>query len=159
MARSFTANFNRTINSVEASEFPLVLLEVDHADLSVPIRVVNDYDNITSNGDLYQRFAFRFSGVADPETGLAEATLAFDNVGREFMQWVEIADFRKPVTVRIQVVRRSDPDEVEYETTMFLDDIIADPTSIEGRLSYNLGFDIPLTPVVYNKQKAPGLFT
>lgn len=158
MAREVSAGFHKTINSTEAAEFPVVLLEIDHDDLSSPIRVVNDRDGLTSNGDFYVGFAFSFTGVEDPEQGLAEAALTMDNVGKELVQWIDAANLRKPTTVRIQVVLPSDPNTIEFETTMFFDDISMDQTTVSGRLSYGVRLDEPAVAVRYTAQTAPGLF-
>lgn len=158
MAKLLTGNFQRTVNSTEADEFPLVLLEIDHPDLSEPVRVVGDKENIVSNGDTYIRFSFDFIGVTDPEVGLGEAKLSLDNLGREFLVWLETADWRKPTSVRIQTVRRSDPDNVEVEYNMFLDDLITSPSTVEGKLTFGIAIDSLLMRILYNKQNSPGLF-
>ena len=158
MPKQFSNEFNRNINSSEAAEVPLVLLEIDHEDLSTPIRVVNDRDNLTSNGDLYVGYAFNFAGFNDPERGLAEAELVLDNVGRELVDWIEAANLRTPTTVRIQLALRSDPDELAFETVMFLDDLTMDQRTVSGRLSYGVKLDEPAVVTRYTAQTAPGLF-
>ncbi len=42
MPRTYTERFKRTINATGASESPLMLLEISHATLDEPARVVND---------------------------------------------------------------------------------------------------------------------
>lgn len=158
MPKQFTEDFQRTINSVEASESPLILVEINHQDLASPIRVLNDSENLTSNGKLFQKFAFRFSGIQDPEVGLSEATLSLDNVGKELVQWLEIANLRLPTTVRFQTIRRSDPDQIQVDTTLFLDDIRVTPQEVTGRLSYGLKIDDPMMIPRYTRGNSPGLF-
>lgn len=158
MAKTFSNTFQGSINSTESDEFPKILLEIDHEALASPIRVCNDTDDITSNGNLFQRFPFRFSGIRDPENGLAEAQLQLDNVGRELVTWIEAANLRKPTTCKIMIVLASAPDNVEFETTMFLDDIAMDQEVVEGRLSYGVKLDEPGVVTRYTAQTAPGLF-
>lgn len=158
MAKNVSETYQKTVNSTEAEEFPKVLLEIDHEDLTQPIRVVNDNEDITSNGHLFQAFAFNFSGIPDPEVGLAEAELTLDNVGKELVQWIEVANLRKTTTCRIMVVLASAPDILEFDTTMFLDNIQMDQRTVSGRLSYGVKLDEPAVAMRYTAQTAPGLF-
>lgn len=158
MARTFSSGFNQTINSVSASEYPLILIQIDHADLAAPIRVVNDREDFTHLGNTYQRFAFKFSFPTDPENGLPEAKLEMDNVGREVMDWVEGADWNKLTTCTITQVRRSDPDTIEYQVVMNLSDISANQYTVSGRLGFEELLGAPALRVKYTPQTAAGLF-
>lgn len=158
MARTFSTGFHQTINSVSADEFPLILLQLDHDDLAAPIRVVNDREDFLHQGNTYQKFAFKFSFPTDPENGLPEAQLEMDNVGREVMDWVEGADWNKLTTVNIRQVRKSDPDTVEYEVTMNLNDIKANQYTVSGRLGFEELLNAPALRVKYTPQTAVGLF-
>jgi hypothetical protein len=89
---------------------------------------------------------------------MAEATLVLDNVGRELVVWVDNANLRKPTTCTIRLVLASDPDTVEFETTMFLDDVSINVLVLTGRLSYGLRLDEPGVATRYTAQIAPGLF-
>ena len=158
MARTFSTGYNQTVNKVSAEEFSLILLQIDHDDLAAPIRVVNDRSDLTHQGNVYQRFAFKFSFPTDPENGLPEAQLEMDNVGREVMDWVEGADWNKLTTVTITMVRRSDPDTKEYEVTMNLSDIKANQFTVSGRLGFEELLGAPALRVKYTPQTAVGLY-
>jgi hypothetical protein len=51
MAKAYSSAYKSTLAAVSAPEAPLILLVINHVDLTTPIRVVNDTQNITSNGN------------------------------------------------------------------------------------------------------------
>lgn len=157
MPRDFSTGFDRVVHSTEAAEIPLVLLEIEHENLQVPIRVVADTADLTSNSFLFQALAFRITLPNDPESGLTETVLELDNVGRELVQWIETADLSKETTVRLMLVRRSAPDNIEWETTFYLDDIEVNSLYVRGRLTYQTSLNERAVTLIYNSQTAPGL--
>ena len=54
MARNYSAEYKSTLAEVSAPEAPLVLLEIDHEELASPVRVVNDTQDVVSNGNTYK---------------------------------------------------------------------------------------------------------
>ena len=158
MARTFSTSYNQKVNSVSADEYPLILVQLDHPDLVQPIRVVNDRQDLTHQGNNYTRFSFRFSYPTDPENGIPEARLEMDNVGKELMDWVEAADYGQRTTCTIKQVLRSNPDVAEYEVTMDLTDIKATQYVVSGRLSFEELLSAPGLRVKYTPVTAPGLF-
>lgn len=158
MAKSLSGNFQKVVNSREAAESKLTLIEINHPDLVTPVRVVNAVEDIVSNGETYIGFAFNFTGVVDPEVGLGEATIELDNLGREFLEFLQNADLRKPTEFTIRELLRSSPDDVEFEVVMLVDDIAYDRDGVLIRLSFGIRVDQPLTRVPYDMQNSPGLF-
>ena len=158
MARTFSDHHNTIVNKVSAEEFPLVLIMIEHDDLASPIRVVADRADITSNGELFTRFAFKFERPNDPENGIPEARLVMDNVGRDMMQWIEIADWNKPTIATMYQVMRSAPDDVEYTVIMRLEDIHASQLSVSAKLGFEDLLSVPGVRVNYTPASAVGLF-
>jgi hypothetical protein len=158
MARDYSDNFYKTVNSTEASEFPLILLEISHADLDTPIRVVNDMQDVTHDGDIFTAIAFRVTLPDDKSQGTPKASLSIDNIGKELVAWLELADGGKGATVRMMQILRSDPDVVEFEITMNLSNVKMTPIEISGDLSYEDLLNRPGTAVQYRPSNSPGLF-
>lgn len=158
MPRNFTADMNEALNTASGEETPLVLVEIDHPDLAIPIRVVSDRTNIISNGDEYFGVAFRVALPDDPETGLTQASIEIDNVGRELVQWIDNADLTKPATATLRLIRPSQPNLIEFETTMFLQDIQITVSVVRGTLTYEDALDTRAVAVVYSRQTSPGIF-
>ena len=158
MSHTYSSDFKKTINSVSASESPLILLQIDHPNLPDPIRVVNDTEDLTHNGNAYSRFAFRLTMPDDPDTALPQARLELDNVGRELVQWLEAADWNQNTTATITQVMRSRPNVAEYSITMDMSDIQITPNVVSARLGFDNLLGTPGVNVFYTPQTAIGLF-
>lgn len=158
MAKTYSTTYFETTNSMEGKEFPLILLEVTHADLPSAIRVVNDRTDLVHNGDTFVRMGFDITLPDDPESGTPEARLTMDNVGREMVSWLEIADWNNPTTVRIIQVLRSAPNIVEWDITMGMKNISMSQSQVVGTLTFEDQLGLPAVAVTYTPQTAVGLF-
>lgn len=117
------------------SNLPLVLLEIDHADLANPILVVNNKENIISNGDEYTAYPFEIVLPDSSEESPPRAKLRIDNVSRDIGQ--TIREITSPPSVAIKVIRQDDFDTVEIEFTgMILRNVTYDALSVEGDLFF-----------------------
>jgi len=158
VSRDYSTESRRLMHSVEAPELPVWLLEIDHPDLAVPVRVVNDNEDLTALGEDWIALAFRLVPPDDKSAGKPRASLAVDNVGRELMPWLELSGGGRGATCRLIHLRRSAPNTIEYETTMALTNISAKNNQVRADLSYDELLDMPLVTKTYNLQTAPGLF-
>lgn len=158
MAKVYSTDFNKTINAVSAAETPLILLEINHPNLSSPVRVVNDTEDLVHNGVTFTRCAFRITLPDDPDGSLPQAMLELDNIGRELVQWLEVADWSLPTTATLIQVMRSRPNLAEYSITLDMSDISVTPQTVQAKLSFDNLLGLPGMNVSYNSQTAPGLF-
>ncbi len=218
MARNYSRPFREKTNSTGADEAPLLLLEISHADLAEPVRVVNDNDDFPHgaakqwkantayalndivipteyNGRYYRCTVAGTSGATEPawqktltqtqadgtatwrcegyehkavgfratlpddlEKSLPSAQLAVDNVGRELTQWIESSGGGQGATVRMMQVLRSDPDTIEWETTLDLTNVGMTMQEVSGTLGYEDFLNKTAVPSVYDPATAPGLF-
>lgn len=222
----YSDSMQETLNRTSADEPVLLLLEIDHADLSEPVRVVNDNDlfpygsgyawqaeravaldapgypslddatNMAAyNGRYYvattggttgatepawpttigatvndgsvvwqcasyafMACGFRYTLPDDLEQGNARARVAIDNVGRELVQWLELSNGGDGATVRMMQVRPSDPDTIEWETTMVLSNVSQSVMEVSGQLGYEDLLKRPAIGVVYDPATAPGIY-
>jgi len=119
----------------QQSNLPLILLEIDHDDLAEPIRVVNNKEAITSNGEEYVGFPFEIFLPDSSEDAPPRAKLRIDNVSREIGQ--TIRSISSAPTVTIKVIRQTTPDIIEAEFTgMKLTHVPFDALSVEGTLEF-----------------------
>lgn len=158
MAKSYSTGMQQTLNRTSADEPVLLLLEIDHTDLATPVRVVNDTQDITSNGNLFTACAFRYTLPDDLEQGNTRARIAIDNVGRELVQWLELSNGGEGATVRMMQVRPSAPDTIEWETTMTLSNVSQNVMEVSGQLGYEDLLKRPAVSLVYDPATAPGVF-
>lgn len=138
------------------SNLPLVLLDIDHDDLVVPIRVVNNKEPITSNGEEYTAFPFEVTLPSSQEDGPPQAKLRIDNVSREIGEAIRTISTAPSVTIR--VVRQETPDIVEVEFQgMILRSVTYDALTVEGVLDFEDLTREPFPAFTFNPSHYPGI--
>lgn len=156
--RNYSAHYKGTIAQVNAAEAPLLLLEIDHPALSQPVRVVNDTQDITSNGHLFTACAFRVDLPDDLENQLPKARLAVDNVGRDLVYWIETSAGAPGSTCRIMQVLRTAADTVEWEITLDLSNPSLNAMEVSSDLVVENLFSAPAVTLQFRPETAPGVF-
>ena len=101
----------------DTDEVWLVLVTIEHAELTAPIRVVNNTQNITSGGDDYIAFPFDVTLPDSREDAPSAARLVIDNVSREIAEAIRTISSAPSVT--IEVIRAADPDTIEMSWPFF----------------------------------------
>lgn len=139
-----------------ASDMPLVLLEISHAELAQPIRVVNNTVDVPSNGNTYTAFPFEIALPESLEDSPPRARLKIDNVSREIGQAIRTISTAASVT--ISVVRQDDPDTVEMTwPAMWLRNIRYDVLAVEGDLEFEDLTREPYPAHIFSPAEFPGL--
>lgn len=124
------------MNAPETDEVFLILLTIEEASLSEPIRVVNDTVNITSRGNVYAAMAFSAEPPGESDGAARSARITLDNVDRQIVQAVREATGVPKVTM--EVILASDPDTVEAGPFVFeLESAEYDATTVTGELSFD----------------------
>lgn len=158
MPRNYSNTFKETVNRMSAPEAPVLLLEIVHADLAQPIRVVNDTEDLVHNGNTFVALQFRATLPDDVEQGEPRAILAVDNVGKDLTGWLEMSGGGRGATVRMIQVLRSAPNTVEWEVTMDLADVRMNLLEVSGTLSFDSLINLPGIALTYRPDVAPGIF-
>lgn len=135
-----------------------MLLEISHASLTTPVRVVNDMQDLTSNGNLFIACPFRYVLPDDFENQLPKARLAVDNVGRDLMYWIETSAGGNGSTVKMMQVMRSRPDTVEWSITMNLYNVQVTMKEVSAELGFENLFAKPAVLLQYRPDNSPGIF-
>ena len=154
----FSTTARKKINSTAADELPLQLLEIEHPDLVAPVRVVNDTLPITHAGNEFTALGFQLTPPDDLSQGTPRASLVVDNVGRDLTEWLELSGGGKDATVRIILVMRSDPNTIEWDITLGLDNVNISMLEVSGELGFDDMLNLPASNVLYTPEIAPGLF-
>lgn len=154
----YSTTARREVSKVNADNLPVSLLEIDHPDLTTPVRVINDRQDITFETNTYTAIGFSITLPSDLQKGLPTATLAIDNIGKELVQWLEDSNGGAGTTVRIIQVLRSDPSVAEFDITMELTNITVDPVLVTGQLGFDDLLNIPAVTLSYTPDVAPGVF-
>lgn len=158
MAREYTDAFKSTLAEVNATESPLILIEIDHEALTQPVRVVNDMTDVTSNGNLYIAYPFKCVLPDDYENQLPKAQIVIDNVGRDLMYWIETTGGGQNSSCTFKQILRSNPDIIEWQITMNLYNVQVTMESVTAELGFENLFSKPAISRRYRPDTSPGLF-
>lgn len=139
----------------EGNDF-LVLLTFDHADLAEPVRVVNNTEDIESNGQTYIAFPFQITLPTNTADSPPRARLSIDNVSQEIAQTIRLIG--TPPTITIQCVRMDDHDAVEVDLPSFiLRNVKMDATTVSGELELEDITREPFPARTFSPAEFPGL--
>lgn len=155
---SKTTNFHETVNSVNADEFPLVCVEIEHASLGSTVRIVNDTDDLTHSGDVYTALNFRVKLPNQPETGRVSASLEVDNNAKELVDWIDSSNGANGAQVTFHQVLRSNPNVSEYDVILYATNVQITPDIVSMELSFTDIYNRACLPTTYNRTTAKGLF-
>lgn len=173
MAKNYTDHFKEETSSTSGSE-PVYLMEITHADLAVPVRVVNDTDNLVLSSYIVGEIdywdadytetvefiacAFRVQFPDDVAQAMPRVPISIDNIGRELTQWLEASNGGKGASVRIMQIMRDDPSTIEQEYTLTL--ISAHQTWLEitGDLGYEDVLNSPGLAATQTPETQPNIF-
>lgn len=157
MPTGHTAHFKERTRASSGEE-PVVLLEIDHPELLTPQRVVNDTDDLVSNGNNYVACGFQTHMPDDVAGAMPRVPIAIDNLGGEMTEWLDASKGGRGATVRMMQVMRDTPNVIEQEFTLELLNSRQSPELIEGELGYENVLDQPALQATYTPETAPGLF-
>lgn len=153
-----SADFKTKLNAVNADERPLILLEIYHDDLPEPVRVVNDTQDVTSNGNTYIAMAFAITLPDQQEEGIPRATLTIDNVGKMITDVIEETNGASGASVRIMMVLRSNPNVIEYDITLSMVSVTITQKTVTANLGYEDIMNRKTFNVLYTPASHPGLY-
>lgn len=159
---SLSSTFVEAVNAAETDEAFLVLVTIDDADLSDPIRVTSDSvkteKSSSEGGDVYQPFPFEVELPDDTDDmGGALARLRMDAVDRRVVEAVRRVSGVPEVT--LEVVLASDPDTVEVSWPTFsLSNARYGDQAIEADLTLEVLDQEPFPGPAFNPALFPGLY-
>lgn len=148
----------RNLLATSADEPFLILLEITHIDLDVPVRVVNDVQELVSNGNEFIACPFEISLPDDIGEQVPKAQLSVDNIGRELTQWLEYSNGGAGAKCRIMQVMRSYPDLLEYDITLDMSGMSITNQTVTAELGFQNTLNQPAVAVRYDPGSAPGLW-
>jgi hypothetical protein len=156
--RTFTQAARRQLLATSADQNLLVLLEITHPALVVPIRVVRDTQDLTTRGVTFTACAFDITLPDDVEGQIPQAQIQVDNIGQELTQWLEVSGGGAGAQCRIIQMYRSDPDVYETDITTDLTGLVIDNQKVTGNLGFvNLLGKTGVT-YLFTPDRAPGLW-
>lgn len=157
MSRDLSVNLLNQLFAQNSDDPFLLLLTLEHVSFSSTIRIVNNNENITSNGDVFTAFPLKVTlPVEDGETERS-LQMVVDNVSLALIG--ELRSVTDPVDVKVQMVLASNPDVIEIEYgEMKLGNITYDSQRIQGSLYLDDFLNTDMNSEKYTPTKYPGVF-
>jgi len=154
--RALSAAAVASQNAQATAKVWLTTITIDHATLADPIRVVDNNENITSNGDLFVAWDFSLQLPGEDPDNPAGAKLSIGNIDPLIIQ--TLRTISSPPTVTIQIILADTPNVVEIEFSgLVLRNASYDAGTITGDLRFEEILTEPvattLTPAMF-----PGMF-
>lgn len=130
MPRSLSNRQRRNLDARRSDDPYLQLLTFKHANLSKPLRIAKNADDITSQGFVFHKGWFDLEVPSDTNEP-PKGRLSIPNVDREAA--AVLLRLRTPPRIRLQAVLASDPDTViEDYDFLYLRQISGDAEVISG---------------------------
>jgi len=156
VSRALSATSLAALLAQETEEVFLFLAEINHADWASPVRIVNDNQDLTSNGDTFVAFPFDVELVSEEPDRVATTVLKVCNVDRQIIALFD-ALATKP-TVALSIVIASEPDTVIVGPQNFqITEYKSDQFVIEATLAYEDILNEPMPCHSYLPSDFPGL--
>lgn len=109
---TYSNAFKLAILEPNSDEVILWLLTLVHPSTSTIYRFVNNLDAITSRGNSYMAFPFKFILADDDGNTLPMINIEIDNVNRDLMDILR--SYSDGLTIKAEIVLASQPDTIEY---------------------------------------------
>jgi len=172
--RNYSASARENLLATSANEPFLVLLEITHSDLAVPVRVVNDTQSIYLDEVEYVGCPFDITLPDDVNGQVPQAKLEIDNIGRDLTQWLEYSRGGQGARCRIMQALRSNDvyaldyfaddyvaptlTDIEFDMTLDLTNMVITNETVVGMLGFQNMLNITGTIPTFTPQNAPGLW-
>lgn len=136
----------------------LALLELDHAALSAPVRLVSDTRDHVIGGVMYIGLAFTLNLPRDVAKEAPRAQLRMDNVGRDLTAELERLPPGAALQATLKLVHRTAPTVVDYQFTAPLSGIRVDTATVTASMSPGDLLRRPAVKLRHDPVASPGLF-
>ena len=157
MSRTVSSITREAIYSAETGDAFLILLTIDHANLTAPIRVTSDAVETVSRGTSFISFPFELTLPDDQENSSPRAKMVIDNIDRQIVE--AIRSINSAASVLIEIVRAADLDVVEAQFIDFkLTNVSYDAQRVEGDLTIEDFTAEPFPSASFSPSLFPALF-
>lgn len=160
MSRNLSSLFKTMANASETNEVLLALVTIDSPSIvGGPLRIVQDLQNITSNGNVYTAFPFEIRLAGDTDDGPAKISLSVDNIDQSMAAAIKAIPPQTPPTVLVEIIIASQPDTVEISIpNLKLKNVSGDAFRIDGELWMDEEDLLPFPEGSFTPPYFPGLF-
>jgi hypothetical protein len=157
MSRTISSNAREQVQFTEMTDVLLVLLEIDHDDLTTPIRIVNNNQNITYETNTYYASNFEFGPPTQEAGEISSATLSFSNIDRTLI--TSLRSISTPPEITVNIVFSGDTTVVKEAGpwVFYLQDISYNVNTITGTLAYRFSPKKKASTIIMNYNEFPSM--
>lgn len=142
----------------ESTDPFLQLVTLDHESFTTPIYLVDNSEEIISNGKTYSPFPMKIILPQDDSEAEKQVRISFDNVSRFLVD--ELRSITTPINIKIEMVLASNPNLIEIVLDdLQLRNITMTLQQIEGILVLDDFLRTELSSEKYTPSNFPGLFS
>jgi hypothetical protein len=162
--RDYTETFIASLSQETTNVVVLDIFDITHPSLDEPIRVVNNVEDISVNGDVYTAIGFEFSEPEETEEGLRQATIKLNNVDQVFTDLIrslrgDLFINAKCVTATNLATSPKQFNNIEYDLVpLEILNATYDNFNLILELSYELVSHRKYPKDTYNPFDFPGMF-
>ena len=157
MPRTLSDRMRQALQAQETDEVISILLTLTHPNFAAPIRVTDNGEDLTSNGDVYTSFPFQVTTPGDSETATT-VRLSIDGTDRRIIQEIRGTNY-EPIKVDLCVVLAATPDLIEIGPYSFtLRNINYTATTVDGDLQFEDILNEPYPADSFTPSRFPGCF-
>lgn len=155
--RTVTAEMVRDMLAQQTQEVYLHLVKITHAELAIPLRFVDNTENITNTEGTYVAAAFRIQ-LPEETDAIPKIKIQIDNVDQSVIQAIRILS--SAPQLEVSVIRASAPDVVEVGPFIVkLKQFDYNKFTITGTLGYDEDFLTEIFPKdQFTPKLTPGIF-
>jgi hypothetical protein len=156
VSNSFSNALLAQLFAQESNDPFLMLLTISHSSFTT-IRLVNNTENIVSNGETFEAFPFKITLPPDDGESTREVAISFDNVSLELID--EIRTVTTPIDVKLDMILASNPDNIELSIEdLKMRSVSYNKYRVEAKLYMDSFLNVELTAEKYTPFNFPGLF-
>lgn len=134
----------------------LILVTLSHPSFTT-IRLVNNSENVISNGNVFQAFPMKIRLPVDDGETNREAQIEFDNVSLEILS--EIRTVSTFIDVKIELILASSPDDIQISfEELKIQSVNYDKQKISARLFLDNFLNTALPSERYGATNFQGIF-
>lgn len=143
----------------ESSDPFLTLITLSHPSFPQDLRLVNNQENIVSNGNTFQAFPVRIQLPVDDGETVKEVLIEFDNVSLELIDEIRSVSSSERIGVKLEMILASLPNDIQISLEdLYILNITYNATIIQARIGLDDFLSTELTSEVYSPSNFPGIF-
>lgn len=155
---SYSSGFIVNVNKLNVDDPVLVLMEINHSFISGTIRLVNDNEDLISNGHNYVSMPFEAKRQSDVIGELPKIQIVIQNIGRNIVKWVDSSGGGKGAEIILKLVRRSAPDSIEESLKLGVDSANVTTENVSFNLIIQNNLSKRSCRLLYDVKRSYGLY-